>query len=143
MTGERRAVKIFGCVELRQARFIYQRDTVFNANTYLNFLESAVAKTFYKKGRRVFYIQDNASYHKDKQVYGWFSQNRHWMEVFQLPSYSPEFNAAEPLWHHTRVHATHNTHFENEERIMESLNKTFRDIQINPQLIQGYLAPFQ
>ena len=88
-------------------------------------------------------IQDNASYHKEKEVYAWFSKNRHWMEVFQLPSYSPEFNAAEPLWHHTRVHATHNTHFENEEKIMESLDKTFRDMQTHPKLIQGYLAPFQ
>jgi len=65
------------------------------------------------------------------------------LEVVQLPPYSPEFNAAEPLWHHTRAHATHNTCFENVEAIMESLTRVFTDIQKNPNQIIGYLKPFQ
>jgi len=72
-----------------------------------------------------------------------FSENRRWLEVVQLPPYSPEFNATEPLWHHTRAHATHNTCFENVEAIMESLTRVFTDIQKNPNQIIGYLKPFQ
>jgi len=87
--------------------------------------------------------KDNASYHKEKRVWDWFSENRRWLEVVQLPPYSPEFNAAEPLWHHIRVHATHNTCFENVEAIMESLTRVFTDIQKNPNQIIGYLKPFQ
>jgi len=38
VTGEHKSVKIPGAVELWQARFHYQQDTVFNASTYLAFL---------------------------------------------------------------------------------------------------------
>jgi hypothetical protein len=27
-------------------------------------------------------IQDNASYHKDGEVWAWFGENRHWLEVY-------------------------------------------------------------
>src|SRR2546429_9934198 len=34
-------------------------------------------------------IQDNASYHKDAEVWAWFKSNRHWLEMHHLPPYSP------------------------------------------------------
>jgi len=94
VTGQRKSVKIFGCVDLFSARFHYGQDAVFNANTYLKFLET-VAREYH--GRRVYYIQDNASYHKDQEVWAWFGDNRRWLTVTNLPPYSPELNAQEPL----------------------------------------------
>ena len=143
VTGARHAVKIFGCVEIYRGAFLYQRDAVFNGQTYVQFLEHRLARQFYRRGQQVIYIQDNASYHKDAQVWEWFASNRRWLEVHQLPPYSPEFNAAEPLWHHTRVHGTHNRCFLNEEEIMTSLECVFTDMQRCPQQIMGYLRPFQ
>jgi transposase len=143
VTGERHAVKIFGCVELYGGAFLYQQDRVFNGQTYVDFLEGKLARRFYRPGQKVIYIQDNASYHKEGQVWEWFAGNRDWLEVHQLPPYSPELNAAEPLWHHTRVHGTHNRCFKNVDEIMESLNQVFGDIQRHPQQIMGYLQPFQ
>ena len=90
VTGQRRSVKVFGCVEIHSARFLYRRDSVFNAETYLGFLEQ-VARQYYP--RPVFWVQDNASYHKDANVWDWFAANRSWWTVFNLPPYSPEFNA--------------------------------------------------
>src|SRR6516164_6921708 len=60
----------------------YRQDTVFNASTYLAFLEQ-LARRYRRQGAML--IQDNASYHKDGEVWKWFSQNRHWLEVHQLP----------------------------------------------------------
>ena len=143
VTGERKSAKIFGAVEVYSAQFVYHRDRVFNGETYLAFFENSVATRYYRRGQLVIYIQDNASYHKEKKVWEWFAANRKWLEVHQLPPYSPEFNAAEPLWHHTRVNATHNRSFKNDGEIMESLQKTFHSIQRQPQQIMGYLRPFQ
>jgi len=120
-------------------RFYYRRDTVFNSGTYLKFLEQIANK--YHKGK-VHYIQDNASYHKDRDVWLWFRDNRKWLEVYNLPPYSPEYNAAEPLWKYTRKVGTHNRYFENETEIVETLNRVFKSIQRNPQQIMGYLNPF-
>jgi prepilin-type N-terminal cleavage/methylation domain-containing protein len=37
-------------------------------------LDQVVATAFYRRGHRVFVIQDNASYHKKKETYHWFAQ---------------------------------------------------------------------
>jgi transposase len=132
-------VKIFGCVDVFSARFLYRRDEVFNAKTYLGFLDQ-VARRYH--GQNVFYIQDNASYHKDREVWDWFNDNRRWLTVTNLPPYSPELNAAEPLWHHTRKTGTHNRCFNSPDEVFGVLTKVFRSIQKNPEQIKGYLRPF-
>lgn len=139
VTSQRKSVKIFGCIDIFSARFLYRRGEVFNCDSYLEFLDQ-IAKQYH--GRKVFYIQDNASYHKNGDVWYWFKDNRHWLEVFNLPPYSPEFNAAEPLWKYTRKVATHNRYFRSEDEIVETLTKTFRSIQQNPEQIKGYIRPF-
>ena len=82
MTGERKSVKILGAIELWRTRFDYRQDTVFNAATYLGFLEQ-LDRRYRRQGAIL--IQDNASYHKDAEVWSWFKSNRHWLEVHQLP----------------------------------------------------------
>lgn len=139
VTGARKSVKIFGCVEIYSARFLYHRAPVFNASTYLDYLEQ-IARRYYP--RPVIYIQDNASYHKDKDVWAWFKENRSWWEVHNLPPYSPDLNATERLWHHTRAAGTHNRYFLNESELMNTLTRVFRSMQSNPQEIAGYLRPF-
>lgn len=91
VTGERKSVKILGAIELWRTRFDYRQDTVFNACTYLGFLEQ-LARRYRRQGAIM--IQDNASYHKDAEVWGWFKSNRDWLEVHQLPPYSPELTKA-------------------------------------------------
>ena len=139
VTGKRKSIKIFGCIDVHTAKFIYKRDAVFNAQTYLSFLEK-IARQYHKK--KIFYIQDNASYHKDGSVWEWFKDHRKTIEVHNLPPYSPEFNAAEPLWKYTRKIGTHNRYFESEDEIIDTLEIVFKKIQRNPENIRGYLKPF-
>ena len=58
VTGERQSIKILGAIELFQTRFHYRQDTVFNASTYLAFLEQ-LARCYRRQGAIL--IQDNAS----------------------------------------------------------------------------------
>lgn len=132
-------MKIFGAIELWQARFDYRQDKVFNGATYLAFLEQ-LARRYRRQG--VILIQDNASYHKDAEVWRWFKSNRHWLEVHQLPPYSPELNPTERLWQHTRKNGTHNRFFDSQDALLATLTRVFGEIQSRPQLIRSYLAPF-
>jgi transposase len=143
VTGARQSAKIFGCVEVYDATFVYDDDEVFKGRTSVDFLDGTMAPCFYRRGRKVIYIQDNASYHREEEVQEWFAANRQWLEVQSLPPYSPEFNAAEPLGHHTRVQGTHNRCFINRQEILESLRLVFRDRQRHPECISGCLRPFQ
>ena len=96
----------------------------------------------FQKNKKVFYIQDNASYHKSGETWKWFKENREWIEVYNLPPYCPELNAAEPLWKYTRQNGTHNKYFENEEQIHQTLHTVFEKVQHRPAEIEGYLRPF-
>ena len=139
VTGQRKSVKILGAVEIYRGEFHYRRDEVFNAATYLKFLQQLAP---YYRDRGAILVQDNASYHKDGDVWAWFSKNREWLEVHQLPAYSPEFNPAERLWWHTRKNGTHNRYFLSVDELMHTLRRVFREMQTRPSTILGYLLPF-
>lgn len=139
VTGERKSVKILGAIELWGTRFHYRQDTGFNASTYLTFLDQ-LARSYRRRGAIL--IQDNASYHKDADVWSWFKSNRHWLEVHQLPPYSPEFNPTERLWQHTRRNGTHNRYFVDLAELTGTLIRVFGEIQSYPDLIRSYLDPF-
>lgn len=138
-TGQRKSIKVFGCVDLFRAKFYYRTDERFNADSYIKFLEQIGSRFFPKK---VLYIQDNAAYHKDSDVWTWFNENRKWIEVYNLPPYSPELNATERLWHHTRVSGTHNRYFDSVDNLYDTLISVFRSMQKDPRRIEGYLKPF-
>ena len=86
-----------------------------------------LAKHYYPK--QVYYIQDNASYHKDSEIWKWFSENQHWLHVKNLPPYCPELNATEHIWHHTRVNEIHNQYFDSTTKIFANLEEVFDKIQ--------------
>lgn len=139
VTGQRKCLKVFGSVEIFAARFLYQMAEVFNAETYLAYLEH-IARAYCP--RKTFLIQDNASYHKDKEVWSWFGENRKWLTVYNLPPYCPELNATERLWHHTRLVGTHNRYFITIEELQDTVSRVFKSIQHAPNRIRGYLQPF-
>lgn len=139
VTGQRKSVKILGAIELWRTRFHYRQDTVFNADSYLTFLEQ-LARSYRRQGAIL--IQDNASYHKDAEVWACFRFNRHWLEVHQLPPYSPELNPTERLWQYTRNTGTHNRYFAHQDELIHTLTRVFNEMRSHPALIRSYLLPF-
>jgi transposase len=94
-------MKVLGAVEIYTARFQYAFDTVFNAVTYLSFLKHSIAPRYRRRGAIL--VQDNASYHKEGEVWRWYAENRDWLEVHNLPPYSPEFNPTERAVHYPHL----------------------------------------
>lgn len=87
-------------------------------------------------------VQDNASYHKEANVWKWYSENRDWLEVHNLPPYSPEFNPTERLWQHTRKKGTHNRYFATADELSSTLIRVFNEMKTNPSTIFNYMVPF-
>ena len=141
--GERNTQKIFGAVGLEQARFIYlHQEDYFQWETYLAFLDQVLVPFFYRRGHRIYLIQDNASYHKKQETYDWFRCHRRYVEVFQLPPYWPELNATERIWNYTRKHATHNRFFEEPKQLCRALFRTFEHVRRHPEEISNLIQPF-
>jgi hypothetical protein len=70
------------------------------------------------------------------------AHGHHWLEVHQLPPYSPELNPTERLWQHTRKNGTHNRFFGGLDALLATLTRVFGEMQSHPQLIRSYLMPF-
>ena len=141
--GERNTQKIFGAVRLDNARFVYlHMEDYFHWQSYLAFLDQVLVPTFYRRGHRIYLIQDNASYHKKQETYEWFAQHQRYLRVFQLPPYWPELNAAEQIWKYTRKMATHNRFFATPKQLCRALFRTFDGLREKPESIANLIQPF-
>lgn len=68
-----------------------------NSDILIDFMKRLVQEV--RKGRsgKVFLILDNLRAHHSKSVKTWLQDNEQYIEVFYLPSYSPELNPDEML----------------------------------------------
>ena len=71
-----------------------------------------------------------------------FNENRNWIEVYNLPQYCPELNAAELIWKYTRKVGAHNKCFQNQDEILSTLEEVFKDVKKRLSRIRDYLKPF-
>ena len=68
-------------------------DGVFNADRLIEFMGGIVKDV----SRKVFLVMDNLKVHHSKPVQKWLEEHKEKIEVFYLPSYSPELNPDERL----------------------------------------------
>lgn len=119
-TGKRKAYKVFGLIEFFSGRLFHQGiEGQFNSESYQAFLLSVLAQTT----AHLFLIQDGAKYHTSKAMRQFFAQHTDRLTVFQLPSYSPDYNPIEYLWRKTKKQATHNKYFEQFTELIGSVEK--------------------
>jgi transposase len=75
-----------------QVRFMMYRESM-HADLLIIFMRRLIKDT----GRKVFLILDNLRVHHSKKVTKWLEKHKEEIEVFYLPSYSPELNPDEYL----------------------------------------------
>lgn len=68
-------------------------DEAFDSDRLIEFLEALIKDA----GRKVFLILDNLRVHHSKPVKAWVAARKERIELFYLPSYSPELNPEERL----------------------------------------------
>jgi transposase len=71
-------------------------DGAFNHERLIEFFE-ALVRDGRRLGKKVFLILDNLGVHHCKPVKAWLAEHVADIEVFYLPSYSPELNPDERL----------------------------------------------
>jgi len=139
-TGQRNTQKVFGAVDIRRpsVEFVVG-EAMFNGQTYTAFLNS-LAHRYCRQ--EVFLVQDNAPYHDGPEIQAWLGEYGHRFHLVSLPKYSPDLNAAERIWHHVRVSATHNRYFPTKQEFVGTLSGKLKDIAEHPDQIVGYMQPF-
>lgn len=137
--GQKQTKHVFGAVAIATGRFLYRFAEVCNETSFKLFLGTLLV-AFYPL--KIFMVIDNARYHKSPGIIFFRKQHQRRLELWFLPTYSPELNAIEPVWKYTRKESTHNRFFQDIPELISCIKTTFRDIQHHPEKIEGYLLPY-
>jgi len=128
-SGTRKNVRVFGLIDFFTGRFFYQSTTLhFNSDTYQAFLTEVLNCT----SKHIILIQDGAKYHTSKQLKDFFEINKSRLTVFQLPSYSPDFNPIEKLWKNLKKSHIHLHHFPTFDSLQSKVSEALFDFSNHP-----------
>ena len=105
-----------------------------NADRFIEFLKQLI-KT---KDRKIYLILDNLRVHHSKLVKQWVEENKGCIELFFLPSYSPEKNPDEYLNCDLKHGLSMKPSPRNQEKLTENLNEHMNLLQNNPQRVKKY-----
>jgi transposase len=119
-TGLRKGYKVFGAIEYFTGRLIYQgMEERFQSDSYQTFLRYLLSQV---SGKFIL-IQDGARYHTSKSTRQFLEQHKKRLIVYQLPSYSPDYNPIEYLWKKVKTKATHNRYFAEFVKLVNSVEE--------------------
>lgn len=121
----REKVGFFGAIDLKSGRLLTKEASVFNADTFYDFICYLLSNT---RGK-IFLILDNARYHRARKLKKFFKQNQRRLVRIFLPAYSPDLNPIERVWRITRRQVTHNRYFKDKEELKNSLIPYFSKLE--------------
>jgi transposase len=107
----------------------------FTSKRFIDFLKRLIK---YLKGKKVFLIVDNLSVHKSTEVQEFISQNISKIELFYLPTYSPELNPDELLNNDLKSNLYKVKRPASKTEQTHRVRNKLRSIQQNPQKVKNY-----
>lgn len=107
-SGTRKSYKVFGLIDYYTGRFYHKGyEEKLNSESYKAFLLEVLSKA----KQHVILVQDGAPYHTSKEMKAFFKKNKHRITVYQLPTFSPDYNPIEKLWKKIKQAGTHLQYF--------------------------------
>ncbi len=138
-SGKRKGYKVMGLIEYFSGQLFFEGiEGKFNSDQYQAFLRKVLDQT----RQPVFLIQVGAKYHTSQSTRQFFAQHTERLTVYQLPSYSPDYNPIEHLWRNTKKDATHNKYFEQFEEMVAAVNRTLSRIASTPAEVLGLFGRY-
>lgn len=131
-SGKRKGYKTFGFIEYFTGCFFHQAiEGRFTSESYQTFLLQVLAQTT----EPLFIIQDGAKYHTSKAMQQFWAEHCERVTVYQLPSYSPDYNPIEYLWRKVKRDETHNKYFAQFSELITTVDKALAYFAQHPELV--------
>lgn len=135
--GLRKGYKVFGLIDYCTGQLFYRGHTErFTSDSYCAFLRTVLASTT----QPVILIQDGARYHTSKQTQAFFVDHADRLTVYQLPSYSPDYNPIEHLWRNVKRQHTHNRYFPDFADLTTAVDIALTYFQQHPQAVKQLMG---
>ena len=90
-TGQRFSLNMISAISNRGHLQFMIIDSRFNGDVFITFLQQMIK---YSR-QKIYFVTDGHPAHKTKKLKEWLEENKNKIEVFFLPSYSPELNPQE------------------------------------------------
>jgi transposase len=120
----RKSIALFGAVQANTGQMVSMMTSIFNAETFLEFLKMVLEKR--KWGNKQVLILDNARYHHATMIQSWLNKNKKRLTLIFLPPYSPDLNNVERVWKMTRRLCTHNRYFSTLDELACAVKKQMK-----------------
>ena len=137
--GRRKAYKVFGLIDYFTGRLFHHGQTErFTAQSYCAFLRIVLAATT----QPLILIQDGAKYHTAAATQEFFAAHTERLTVYQLPSYSPDYNPIEHLWKNMKKRTTHNRYFPEFALVCASVEEGLAYFQAHPAAVKRLMGTY-
>jgi transposase len=137
--GRRRAYKVFGLIDYLSGRlFCHGQTERFTAQSYCAFLATVLAST----DRPIILIQDGAKYHTAAVTKEFMATHAARLSVYQLPSYSPDYNPIEHLWKNMKKRTTHHRYFPEFALVCASVEEGLAYYEAHPTEVKRLMGTY-
>lgn len=138
-TGKRKAYKVLGMLDYFSGRVFTTGQTErFTSATYCAFLLTILAQT----DRPIIVIQDGARYHTGTATQAFIAEHAERLTVYQLPTYSPDYNPIEHLWRNVKRGRTHNRYFPTFEALCQAVDAGLASFQTEPEAVLQLMGTY-
>jgi transposase len=133
-TGARFGLNMMAAITPRgQMQFMIVKGTV-RADQICEFLN----RLMHGHGNKVFLIWDGHPTHKSKKVKECIASFSGRLEIFLLPSYSPDLNPIEQLWNHTKTNGSGRKPITGPDQLKSIIINKLRSLQKLPKKIASF-----
>ncbi len=109
-------------------------DEAFDADKLIEFLQALVKDA----GKKVFLILDNLRVHHSKRVKAWVAERKDKIELFYLPSYSPQLNPEERLNADLKQEMGKRVPVRTKTKLRDAANDHMAMLEQNPERVISY-----
>jgi transposase len=119
-------------IEYFSGRFFYQgQEGRLNSAASIAFRSRVLEQTT----QAIILIQDGAKYHTSAETTAFFAQQTARLEVWQLPTYSPDYHPIEKLWKKIKQQETHLHYFPTFEALTNKVEQALLKFANTPEEI--------
>ena len=109
-------------------------DEAFDADKLIEFLQALIEDA----GKKVFLILDNLRVHHSKLVKAWVAERKDHIDLFYLPSYSPQLNREERLNADLKQQMGKRVPVRIKLKLREAANEHMTMLEQNPEPVMSY-----
>lgn len=135
-TGKRFRVNMISTVTNKGTMRFMLFEESFTADIFLKFLKRLIKRSEYK----IFLILDNLRVHHARILKPWLEENKGKIELFYLPSYSPELNPDELLNQDVKSNAVGRKRARSLSELKQNVTQYLFGTQNSPDIVRAYFS---